>query len=163
MLFRTTVYDLRSERQRVIRGRYGVIVAAGGEFHSLELRPLPKLVSWPELWPVRLKFHARGPGDRCLLYYNQPLGMPNFLALKYIVSTEGTSYATFRAALAVLDAVAAMKRTDAIVCDAANTRLSDRLMQRWGWEPHKPQRWHRNFIRRFYGHYPPLRAPLRSV
>jgi hypothetical protein len=23
-----------------------------------------------------------------------------------------------------------------------------------GWEPHKPQRWHRNFIRRFYGVYP---------
>ena len=57
----------------------------------------------------------------------------------------GTSYATFRAALVVLDAIAELKRTDAIVCDAANMRLSDRLMERLGWEPHKPQRWHRNF------------------
>ena len=27
-------------------------------------------------------------------------------------------------------------------------------MARLGWEPHKPQRWHRNYIRRFYGTYP---------
>jgi hypothetical protein len=80
--------------------------------------------------------------------------MPNFLALKYIVSTTGTSYRTFRAALVVLDAIAALKRIDAIVCDASNFRLSDRLMARLGWEPHKPQRWHRNYIRRFYGTYP---------
>jgi hypothetical protein len=51
------------------------------------------------------KFLQRGEVDRCLLYYNQPRRMPNFLA-------------------------------------------------RFGWEPHKPQRWHRNFIRRFYGVYP---------
>ena len=47
-----------------------------------------------------------------------------------------------------------MKQIDAIVCDAGNIRLSDRVMARLGWEPHKPQRWHRNFIRRFYGVYP---------
>lgn len=88
------------------------------------------------------------------MYYNQPVSCSNFLALKYIVSTERTSYATFRAALAVLDLVAAIKSTDAIVCDVASPRLTDRLMHRWGWEPHKPQRWHRNFIRRFYGEYP---------
>jgi hypothetical protein len=76
------------------------------------------------------------------------------LALKYIVSTHGTSYQTFRAALVVLDWVAELKQIDAIVCDAANIRLSDRLMARLGWEPHKPQRWHRNYIRRFYGTYP---------
>jgi hypothetical protein len=80
--------------------------------------------------------------------------MPNFLALKYIVSTDGTSNRTFRAALVALDAIAEIKGTDAIVCDAANMRISDRLLARLGWEPHKPQRWHRNFIRRFYGEYP---------
>lgn len=150
----TKLYDLARDRHTIERGRYGVIEAVGGQFHSLEFRPLPKLLSWPEVWPVGLEFHARGPADRCRLYFNQPRSMANFLALKYIVSTNGTSYATFRSALATLDTVAAIKRTDAIVCDVANVRLSDRLMQRWGWEPHKPQRWHRNFIRRFYGEYP---------
>ncbi len=110
-------------------------------------------MSLPELWPLGSRYHARGEADRCLLYFNQPRRMPNFLALKYVVTTAGTSYRTFRAALAALDAIAELKRIDAIVCDAANMRLSDRLMARLGWEPHKPQRWHRNFIRRFYGEY----------
>jgi hypothetical protein len=80
--------------------------------------------------------------------------MPQFLALKYVVSTSGTCCRTVRSALGVLDAIAALKHADAIVCDAANGRLSDRLLQRFGWEPHKPRRWHRNYIRRFYGTYP---------
>jgi hypothetical protein len=154
MLWFTNIDDLVAHRDLVARGRYGVIECTSGGFRRLWFRPWPKLMSLPELWPVRWKFHGRGPQDRCLLYFNQPLGMDNFLALRYIVSSDGTSYATFRAALAALDQVAAIKRTDAIVCDAANLRLTDRLMERWGWSQHKPQRWHRNFIRRFYGEYP---------
>ena len=115
------------------------IETIGGRLTAIRLRPWPKLLALPELIPLDPRYHAAGAADRCLLYYNQPRRMPNYLALKYIVSTSGTSYATFRAALHVLDAVAAVKEIDAIVCDAANVRLSDRLMRRFGWEPHKPQ------------------------
>ena len=145
---------MAASRARIRARRYGVIETVGGQLAAIHLRPWPKLVSLPEFVPLESRYHASGAADRCLLYYNQPWRMPNFLALKYIVSTAGTSYATSRAALKVLDAIAELKRTDAIVCDAANVRLSDRLMARFGWEPHKPQRWHRNFIRRFYGSYP---------
>jgi hypothetical protein len=149
-----TISNFEAERDLVRERRYGVIETVGGEFVAIHLRPWPKLVSLPEIVPLGLRYHRRGAADRCLLYYNQPRRMPTFLALKYIVSTAGTSYRTFRASLVVLDAIAALKRVDAIVCDAANARLSDRLMARLGWEPHKPQPWHRNFIRRFYGEYP---------
>jgi hypothetical protein len=93
------------------------------------------------------------------LYYNQPRSQPNFLALKYVVSTAGTTYQTFRASLMALDSIAEIKRTDAIVCDAANWRISDRLLSRLGWKPLAPSRWHRNYIRRFYGEYPALAMP----
>jgi hypothetical protein len=149
-----TIADLNTGCERIRARRYGVIETAHGEFQSICLRPWPKLIAAPEFLPLGPRYHQRGEADRCLLYYNQPRSMPNFLALKYIVSTLGTSYQTFRAALKVLDAIAEMKRIDAIVCDAGNFRLSDRLMTRLGWEPHKPQRWHRNYIRRFYGSYP---------
>lgn len=151
---RETVCELNGERDRLRAWRCGVIETVGGELVAVHLKAWPKLASLPELWPQGLRYHAKGQPDRCLLYYNQPRRMPNFLALRYVVSTAGTSYRTFRAALLVLDAIAEIKRIDAIVCDAANMRLSDRLMARLGWEPHKPQRWHRNFIRRFYGVYP---------
>lgn len=151
---RETIHELNGERDRLSAWRYGVIETVSGELVAVHLKAWPKFVSLPELWPLGLRYHAKGQPDRCLLYYNQPRRMPNFLALRYVVSTAGTSYRTFRAALLALDAIAEVKRIDAIVCDAANMRLSDRLMARLGWEPHKPQRWHRNFIRRFYGVYP---------
>lgn len=153
-----TIVDLFAERDCIRARRYGVIEVVGAELVAVHLRPWPKLVSLPEILPLGPRYHAAGVPDRCLLYYNQPWRMPNFLALKYIVSTAGTSYATVRAALSVLDRIAEMKQTDAIVCDAGNIRLSDRLLARFGWEPHKPQRWHRNYIRRFYGVYPTHKA-----
>ena len=138
-----------------IRGRrFGVIETSGGDLVAIHFRWLPKLVSWPEWWPVGPAYHASGQPDHCLLYYNQPWGHANFLALKYIVSTPDTSYATFRAALVALDGVAEIKKTDALLCDAFNRRISDRLLHRLGWEPHAPSRWHRNYIKRFYGSYP---------
>ena len=138
-------------------GRYGVIETAAGGLVAIHLRRWPQWVSWPEIWPVSADYHARGAADRCWLYYNQPRSCPNFLALKYVVSTRGTSYATIRAAGKALDAVAAAKKTDALLCDVANSRLSERFLTRLGWESHKPQRWHRNFIKRFYGLYPSCR------
>jgi hypothetical protein len=153
-----TIRDFSSGRDRIRARRYGVVETAGGDLQAIHLRPCPKLVAGPELLPLGTRYHSRGSADRCLLYYNQPWRMPNFLALKYIVSTAGTSYRTFRAAILLLDAIAELKGADAIVCDAGNMRLSDRLMARLGWQPHKPQRWHRNFIRRFYGVYPKHRG-----
>lgn len=159
-------YSCRNEEEwratlPVIRAaRYGVIETTGGKLQAVHVRRFPKLIALPEVWPVAARYHLGGEPDRCLLYFNQPRPCPNFLALKYVVSTHATRYATFRAAIATLDAIAAEKRIDAMVCDAANSRLSDRFLARQGWEKHKPERWHRNFIKRFYGEYPNTCLPL---
>lgn len=142
--------------------RYGVIETTGGSLQAVHGRRFPKMFALPELWPVTSRYHARGVADRCLLYFNQPRSCPSFLALKYVVSTQATTYATFRAAIATLDAIAVEKKIDAMVCDAANSRLSDRFLARQGWEKHKPQRWHRNFIKRFYGEYPQIKLPIQK-
>lgn len=149
----TKVDDLQHGRDLLQRKRYGVICVRDGKLESVILRPWPKLISWPEIWPVGTRYHARGEGDACWLYYNQPLRFSNFLAVKYMASTRGASIATCQAAIRTLEAIAQIKRTDAMLCDVANSRLSDRLLARFGWEAHRPQRWHRNFIKRFYGSY----------
>ncbi|MCH7752704.1 MAG: hypothetical protein IH898_11190 [Planctomycetes bacterium] len=154
----------RSAAEEAIRRRhYGVIETGGGELIAIHFRLWPKLIAWPEVWPAGPVYHASGAPDRCLLYYNQPWRFPNFLALKYIVSTRETSCATIRAALMTLDGVARTKGTDALLCDAFNTRLSDWLMKRLGWQPHRPQRWHRNYVKRFYGCYPDISVPWRAA
>lgn len=156
-----TVIDWTADADALRRRRYGVIETSAGQLAAVHLRPWPKLLSLRELWPVGDDYHVRGPADRCRLYYNQPLGHGTFLALKYIETTTGTSYATFLAAVETLDAIAAIKGSDALVCDVQNRRISDRLLARLGWEPHAASRWHRNFIKRFYGEYPA--AALRIV
>jgi hypothetical protein len=100
-------------------------------------------------------WHSWLSGNRLWVYYNQPLGYSNFLAVRYVISSRNCSYATARTAARVLDEIARIKGTDALLCDVAFSRISDRLLVRWGWCPHKPQRFHRNYIKRFYGVFPP--------
>ena len=66
----------------------------------------------------------------------------------------GTSYATFRAALTVLDAIAELKRTDAILCDAANMRICDRCWRGSAGSRTSPSAGSATSSRRFYGVYP---------
>jgi hypothetical protein len=148
-----TVVDLVMGADLVRRRRHGLIEIVDGRFHRVSLRPLPKFGSLAGVYLSGRWFHRHGMGNRCWLYYDQPWAFPNFLALKYIVSTRDASLATLHTALVVLDEIARLKRTDALLCDVANLRISDRLLARGGWQPLKPQRWHRNFIKRFYGEF----------
>jgi hypothetical protein len=148
-----TVVDPLAETETLRARRFGVIEMVDGKLQSIRLRPWPKGSSMVEArwWGQWQHKHRRG--DRCLLYYNQPWGSPNYLALQYVVSTRDCRWATFVAALAVLDEIAQIKQSDAIVCDACNQRFSDRMMDRWGWQP-LGSGLRRTFIKRFYGQYP---------
>ncbi|GAB5402307.1 MAG: hypothetical protein Aurels2KO_05380 [Aureliella sp.] len=121
-------------------------------------------------WPyVGNLFQARwdqkfpsGDPDRCELFYHQPLSSRDFLTLSYVRSTKRTSLSTFYAATLLLDEVARLKGSLAIVCHVTNDRLSNRLLARWGWEQHCEQWSGRHFIKRFYGEYPEIAPPWRS-
>lgn len=156
-LFQTVTDFSRSEDALRCR-RYGVIEARDGRFHRVCLRPFPKLTSGPEILLLGEPYHRYMPGDRCLLYYNQLHRFPNYLAAKYVVTARDTQLSTICRTLEALDEIARLKRSDAILCDAGNWRLSTAIMFRCGWQPHCPSRWHRYFIRRFYGNYPPPAA-----
>jgi len=136
----------------------GVIEVVDGRFCRVRLRPFPKIVSLPEILLLGRWSHRQRSGDRCLLYYNQPRRHGNFLVMKYVVSTRGTQLATIHRALDVLDEIARLKGSDAILTDVSNWRISRRALARRGYEPHSPSRWHRHYIRRFYGKYPSPRV-----
>jgi hypothetical protein len=138
-----TITDFAAGSAEIARRPYGVIEMADGELFAVRLRPWPKLFSSPG--------RASARGDRCWLYYNQPRSCPNFLALKYVVSSRDCTLATFRGSLVVLDEIARLKRSWAIVCHVANLRISDRLLARWGWERHLQSSRRRHYIKRFYG------------
>jgi hypothetical protein len=150
-----TVTDLHHQADVLRRRPYGVIEVADGRFRRVVLRPWSKIVSGLEILLIGGAYHRFRPGDRLWLYYNQPRRYRNFLAVKYVVSARDTSMTTLTRALDVLDEIARLKRSDAVLCDVGNWRISTKLLGRWGWEPHCPARWHRHYIKRFYGDYPP--------
>ena len=148
------VTDPIADADIIRRRRYGVIEVAGGQLTRIRLRPWPKISTAPGVllggW-----CHDRRPGDQLQLYYNQPRRFPRYLVLRYVVSTRNTSMRSLVRALGVLDEVARLKQSDALMCDVGNPRIDQRIMTRFGWEPHCPSRWHRHYIKRFYGTYPP--------
>jgi hypothetical protein len=149
-----TVSSLEEGADSLRRRHYGMIEARDGQFYRVVLRPLPKVVSLLGLALLGRPWHQRHPSDRCLLYYNQPWRFPSYLSVTYLLSGRGTRLATVRRALETLEKIACLKRTDALLCDVASTRISHRLLARYGYQPHCPSAWHRHYIKRFYGAYP---------
>jgi len=149
-----TVIDLTEGADRLRRRPYGMIEVAEGQFRRVVLRPLPKLLCIPETRLIGGWRHRHQPGDLLRIFYNQPWRFPGFLVLKYAESARGTSLGTLTRALAVLDEIARLKRSDALLCDVANRRITTELLRRSGWEPHCPSWFHRHYIKRLYGIYP---------
>lgn len=146
------VTDLEAGAEALRLGRHGLIDVRDGRLAAVRLRPWPKLVSLIGVaWGYAS--HRYLPGDRMRLYYDQPRSCPNYLALKFALSARDTSLKTALLALRVLDEIAELKGSDALLMDATNFRLSPRMLARFGWQPHAPSRWHRNYIKRFYGVY----------
>lgn len=158
-----SISDLQTGAEQIRQQRFGVIVVREGRLREIRFRPWPKVISIPEIGWLGSWRHKHIRKDECRAFYNQPWGHSSFLALRYLESGVGTSLRSVNVALAVLDEVARIKGTDALLCDAASFRLSPRVMKRYGWEAHKQQRWHRNYIKRFYGEYPELSAEMRLL
>jgi hypothetical protein len=154
----------------LVERRAGVIEVDRGRPFAAHARFWSRRPSQLEALYWGARVHRRRPGDHCWLYYHQPRRFPNFLVVSYVLSARQTSLATIRVTLGLLDLLAKRKRTDALLCDVATARISDRALARWGWEPLAPSRWHRRRVKRFYGHYdvdedllaPPYEKPTGS-
>lgn len=146
------VTHIASMAQQLKARRAGQIVVQGGGLVAVFGR------WWPYIGNhVRAAWDRRfrpTEDDRCELFYHAALSSPQFLTLSYIHSGEQTSVASVYAATLVLDEIARLKRSLAIVCNVTNDRISDRALARWGWESHCHAWSGRHFIKRFYGQYP---------
>lgn len=151
------------QRELLRRRRFGVVELAEGHLLRIRLRPWPKVVTAPGVLLLGRLAHRLLSGDRIWLYYNQPWGFSNFLVLRYVLSARDTSMKSLTQGLAVVDEIARLKRSDAILCDVGNWRITTKLLARWGWEPHCPSRRHRHYIKRFYGQYPEPPGWLQDI
>ncbi len=149
-----TIRDLSEATQLLADKPYGVIVAQQGILDCVQIRPFPKRVSVTEALWVGGYSHKRIKRNRVQVYYNQPARHPNYLIAKYAVSELGTTLATMRAAFKTFMEIARIKQADAALCQVISRRVTDRVMQYWGFERHNRESRGRHYIRRFYGNYP---------
>lgn len=156
MLFEM-ISDVETQQSALKNRAYGVIEVCDQSLAAIHLRPYPKLVSvaevhWSSFW--KKQANASTSRDRVLLYYNQPMLHRNFISLKYFVSNYKTSLASIAVCLSVLDYIAKLKRTDAMVAEITNKRIKDRHLSHFGWDEHLKGKRGRHWIKRFYGEYP---------
>ncbi len=148
-----TITDIQENQPKIRKRAYGMIEFIDGNFVSLQLRPWPKLISAVEVAWIGGWKHKRDRKNRCVLYYNQPIAHRNYLVLSYIQSTLGTSYKTLRRTMDMLDVIAQIKQSDALLAEVTYERVPDRLLERWGWERHMTHTRKKHWIKRFYGDY----------
>lgn len=146
--------DLSSQSGNIARITRGRIVMRAGRFVAIEEHWARSPVSIAQIWWQ--SNHGRLRGDECRLDYHIPRGLPSFITLDYIRSGTQTQYQTFVGACHILNEIARLRRSDAIVAHVTNGRISDRFLARLGWERHQEHWRGRHFIRRFYSGYPVL-------
>lgn len=134
-----------------LRGRIHV---RGGELKAINSRWLPGMASTMQIWFDSRSRQSRT--DHCYLDYRASRRVPGYLTLEYIRCRPGTSYASFCVAVRVLDAIAHQRQALAIFAHVGTTRISDRLLKRFGWQPHAAKLGGRQWIKRFYQHHSPL-------
>ena len=152
MFARPSISDPSISHRELRRWRCGRIVMRDGKLQRIERRFFCGSVSVAQVW-WQSRF-GRPDDDLCWLDYHQPLGMSAFLTLDYIRSGRRAGYSSFIGACHVLDEVARIRGALAIVAHVSTESISDRLLQRLGWERHAEQWSGRHWIRRFYDGYP---------
>ena len=147
-----TVSDPLSCADEIRRWRSGRIIMRSGKLIGVQRRLWCGSVSVAQVW-WQSRF-GRPNDDYCWLDYHQPFGMPGFLTLDYVRSGTAAGFKSFVGACHVLDDIAQLRGTMAIVAHVSTAAISDRLLQRLGWQQHMDNWSGRHWIRRFYDGYP---------
>lgn len=151
-MFNASILNPQDNPELIRRWRRGRIVMRSGKLVRVEKRWLTGSVSMAQVWWQSR--YGRPNDDLCWLDYHQPRGMPGFLTLDYVRSGRAAGFKSFIGACHVLHEIARLRGASAIVAHVSNGYISDRFLQRMGWERHL-QNWSgRHWIRRFYDGYP---------
>ena len=145
------VTDPRGQADSLRTWNSGKIIMCDGRLVAIRRRRWAAPASIARVWfQTRLK---AGNHDECVLDYRSSR-IGGFMVLDYIRSGPGTRFATIRGACQILDEIAKQRQAVAIFAHVSTDAISDRLLRRWGWEPHANNMTGRHWIKRFYDGYP---------
>lgn len=145
------VTDLRTETETLRTWKRGRITMCDGNLVSIRRRRLAISASMARVW-VQARYKP-GNRDQCILDYRSSR-VGGFMVLEFVQSGPSTQLSTFRGACQILDEVAKRRQSVAILAHVSTDAITDRLLIRWGWEPHAGNLSGRHWIKRFYNGYP---------
>lgn len=151
MILRTDATDLTRDRKTLARWPAGKITIANGKLVGVRCgivarRPSMARVWWENRWRT-------AAADHCVLHYHSPL-FARYLVLDFVCTGKRTRLPTVLGAGLVLDEIARARGAVAIFAHLSTDAISDRLMQRLGWQPHQLHLPGRHWVKRFYDGYP---------
>ena len=126
--------------------RYGEIELSDGKLVAIYPRWWPRLGSRWESYQD--SYNRKLPVDVCRVYYSFPLRAPGYMSVLYAHSGPNTRYKTIRRAVLVVDAIAVLNSSNAIICQIINERGTERLMKRWGYVRHATSLGDNHYIKR---------------
>ncbi len=145
------VTDPQGQADQLRSWKSAQIIMRDGRLVAIRRRRIAAPASIARVW-FQTRFRP-GRNDECILdYRSSRLG--GFIVLDYVRSGPATRFATFRGACQMLDEVARQRQAVAIFAHVSTDAISDRLLLRWGWEPHANKLRGRHWIKRFYDGYP---------
>ena len=128
------VASIEGNIDRVRKWNYAELELSDGKLLGIYPRWWPRLASQ---WESFQDGYIRNlPVDFCRVYYAFPRRAPGFMSVLYARSGPKTQYKTLYRAVVVMDEIARLRNTDAIVCQTISPRASERLMNRWGYVRH---------------------------
>lgn len=126
--------------QQVARYRYAQfsLRQAADDDSLFEFGFVPRWVPrFASRWDVLLDTSSpRAIAREARVYYAFPWRSPGFMAVQYLVCGHQTSYATLRHCVEIVAWIARARGCQAVVCQAISDRLSERVMNRWGYVQH---------------------------
>ncbi len=154
------ITNIACKRPLVTRRKVGRIVVEDGRLQAVYGR-------WWPYYADAVQAHLDAAfrmvrRDRCELFYHSAKSSNGFLTLDYLRAGPHTTLSTLYGATLVLDEIARLKQSVAIVAHVTNERISNRLLERLGWQAHCLTWKGRHFIKRFYGDFPCISARWRK-
>ena len=139
-------FSIDGNSDRVRSWNYGELELFNGKLLGIYARWWPRIGSQWEAFQD--SYRRTLPEDHCRVYYAFPRSAPGFMSVLYARSGPNTQYKTLYRAVVVMDEIAMLRESNAIVCQAIGPRTTERLMNRWGYVSHAPALGDNHYIKR---------------
>ena len=140
------VTSVDGNADRIRSWNYGELELFDGKLLGIYPRWWPRIASeWESFRDSAIRSL---PTDFCRVYYAFPRRVPGFMSVLYARSGPNTKYKTLYRAVVVMEEIARLRDSHAIVCQMINLRASERLMNRWGYVRHALALGNNHYIKR---------------